>query len=270
MIEDKYLRMKVEDQIMFLRKEDCFLSATQIMKAAKVTKSEKDRILKKMKMHTKVEVKDPMGGSWVNLQHARILCKHLNLEQRLQPLLDYAQKSQKRGVGMATGEDQNYLGKRFNSKYIAVSAHPKPFMVRRLDFRANAYHILRLLGETDSQNKIRREMRKIKIDHVRRFDIVQGESRYRGTYVDFDITIDLCRKHGLVELESQIRQACLDEQVLEKTLPSEGIDVEVQPSDAAGQTGESFRSDSGLPQGWRDSQRTESSSSDPEIFERKI
>ena len=99
MIEDEYVWMNVEDQIVYLRKKDCFLSATQITKAAKVAKYERDRILKKMKMHTKVEVKDPMGGSWVNLQHARILCKYLHLDERLRPLLDYAQKSQKRASG---------------------------------------------------------------------------------------------------------------------------------------------------------------------------
>ena len=69
---------------------------------------------------------------------------------------------------MAIGEDQDYLGERFDRKYIAVSAHPKPVMVRTPDFRANAYHILRLLGETDSHIlNMRREIRKIKIDHGR-------------------------------------------------------------------------------------------------------
>lgn len=78
--------------------------------------------------------------------------------------------------------------------------------------------------------------------------------------MDFDIAIDLCRKYGQVELEPQFRQVRLEEQGLRTILPSEGLALEVQPSDATGQMRESMRPDSGLPQEWRDSLGTESRS----------
>ncbi len=76
------------------------------------------------------------------------------------------------------------------------------------------------------------------------------------------------RKYGLVELESRIRRVCFNGQVLRETPTSEGIDVEVQPSDVAGRIGASFRPDSALPQEWREGQQTEPipppDNSDPE------
>ena len=77
---------------------------------------------------------------------------------------------------------------------------------------------------------------------------VNGGSKYKGTYVCFDVAIGLCRKYGLVELESQIRGVCLNRQILRKILASEGIDVEGQPSDIASQISTLSRPDSALPQ----------------------
>ncbi len=267
-MDDIYVRMKVEDQIVLLRKEDCFLNATQIMNTAKLTKSTKDHLFHRMKMYTNVEANAPRDGRWVNLQHSRILCKHLNLEQRLRPLLDYAQNSQTNGVEMAIGEDQDYLAENHvDPKYIAVPAHPKPVLVQKLDFRVNASQLLRVIGGKYDTKKIWRavgggkyDATKIARDHSTAFNIVHRDTRYRGIYVDFDIAIDLCRKHGLVELESQFRQVRLEEQSLRTMLPSEGLGLEVQPSDATGQMRELMRPDSGLPQEWRDSHGTESRS----------
>ena len=79
--------MIVEDQTMLLRKEDCFLNATQIIKLAKKDKNARKVMLEKMKKHTKVDVKrfdvrSAICGSWVNLQHGQTLCKHLGLERQ--------------------------------------------------------------------------------------------------------------------------------------------------------------------------------------------
>ena len=69
------------------------------IKLAKKDSNERKSILDKMKKHTKVDVKKADGkkaicGSWVNLQHGRILCNFLSLERQLQPLLEYAQRVQ--------------------------------------------------------------------------------------------------------------------------------------------------------------------------------
>ena len=72
---------------------------------------------------------------------------------------------------------------------------------------------------------------------------MNGGSKYKGTYMCFDVAIGLCRKYDLVELESQIRRVCLNEQILRKILVSKEIDVEGQSSDVAGQISTLFRLD---------------------------
>lgn len=259
--DSKHVQMVVEDQAILLRKEDCFLNATQIIKLAKKDSNERKSILDKMKKYTKVDVKKADGkkaicGSWVNLQHGRILCDFLSLERQLQPLLEYARRLQGDDVEMAIPQDRDYLAEtEVHQMFIAVRALPQPVMIRRLDFRVNSSQILGVAGRNESDTiKTRTEYRGA-------CDTVQhGGSKYKGTYVDFDVAIHLCRKYGLAELESQIQQARLEEQqVLQRRVP-ERTNFEVHPSDAAGQIRESIRPDSALPRERGDSQRNESRS----------
>ena len=161
--------------------------------------------------------------------------------------------------------DQDYLSEAGVRPFIAVPAHPEPVMIRTLDFKVNATHILKVAGQ---QRQLQQQLQRIRRYHHGALGSVNGGSKYKGTYVDFDVAMGLCRKYGLVELESQIHRVCLNGQILRKTLPSEGIDVEAQPSDVAGQIGTSFRPDSALPQEWREGQQTEPipppDNSDPE------
>ena len=86
--------MKVNGQLVLMRKEDGFLNATQILTLAKKNDSERKYILERINQNTKVEMLPATKGipylhSWINFQYGRILCKYLGLEQKLQPLLDY-------------------------------------------------------------------------------------------------------------------------------------------------------------------------------------
>ena len=236
------------------------------MTLAKKDKNERRIILDKMKKHTQIDVKSHREGSWVNLPHVRILCKHLGLGRQLQPLLEYAQRLLGDDVEMAVPIDQDYLSETGGRpSFIAVPAHPEPVMVRTLDFKVSATRILKVAGQERQMQQLLQQIRR---RHPGAVGSVRGSSKYSGTYVGFDVAMDLCQKYGLVELESRIRHVCLNGQVLRKTLPSEGIDVEVRPSDVAGQIGASFRPDSALPQGWREGQQTEPmpppDNSDPE------
>ena len=243
--------MRVEDQVVLLRKADCFLNATQIMTLAKKGKNKRRIILDKMKKHTQIDVKKGhREGSWVNLPHVRILCKHLGLERQLQPLLEYAQRLLGDDVEMAVSIDQDYLSEtEGRSSFIAVPAHPEPVMIRTLDFKVSATRILKV---AEQERQMQQLLQQIRRRHPGAVDSVRGSSKYSGTYVSFDVAMDLCQKYGLVELKSRIGHVCLNGQVLRKTPPSEEIDVEVRPSD----------------QGWREGQQTESmpppDNSDPE------
>ena len=80
-------------------------------------------------MPIKVDVRARTYGSFVNLQHAWILYKHLRLERH------YAQKLQNPGVEIDISEGQEYA---VHPVYIAVPAHPRPILIRKRDLRVNA------------------------------------------------------------------------------------------------------------------------------------
>ena len=210
--DSEHVHMRVEDQIVLLRITDCFLNATQIMRLAEKDKNERKVILHKMKKHTKVDVKSHQQGSWVNLPHARILCKHLGLERQLQPLLEYAQRLQSDDVEMTIPIDQDYLPETGDHQYIAVPADPGPVMVRTLDFKINATQILKVAGQEVHQKQTL--FAQIRRRYPGTLDSVRGRSKFIGTYVCFDVAMDLCRKYGLAELESRIRRVCVNGQVL--------------------------------------------------------
>ena len=107
--------------------------------------------------------------------------------------------------------DQDYLLESGVHPFIVVPAHPEPVMVRTLDFKVNATHILKVAGQ---ERQMQQQLQRIRRYHHGALDSVIGGSKYKGTYVGFDIAMGLCRRYGLVELESRIRCVCLNGQVL--------------------------------------------------------
>ena len=101
-------------------------------------------IINKLKTYTNIDVKNSVGGSWVNLQHVRISCKYLGLMLQLQLLLEYAQRLQGADVEMVILIDQDYLSETGIYPFIAMPADPKPVIVRTLDFKVNVTYILKV------------------------------------------------------------------------------------------------------------------------------
>ena len=90
--------MKIEDKIVLMRKEDCFLNATQILALTNRNPSDSERLLQRMEQSINVEIFPPLKDvpdscSWVSFEHGRLLCNHFGLE--LQPLIDYGLKLQR-------------------------------------------------------------------------------------------------------------------------------------------------------------------------------
>ena len=90
----------IEDQIVLMRKEDCFLNASQILALTKKDSSQNERLLQWMEQSIKVKVLPPIGDVayshvWVSFEHGRIICKHFGLEQELHPLIDHGLKLQR-------------------------------------------------------------------------------------------------------------------------------------------------------------------------------
>ncbi|KAI4088993.1 MAG: hypothetical protein L6R37_008114 [Teloschistes peruensis] len=88
----RHIQLKIENKIILMRKEDCFLNATQILTLANKNDSNRKYLLSLMKKQTEVQVLPPVTDipyscSWVNFQHGLILCQHLQLEHQLQSLI---------------------------------------------------------------------------------------------------------------------------------------------------------------------------------------
>ena len=106
--------MEFDNKAVMMRKEDGFLNATQIIALANKNNSERKYILGLIKQKTKVEVLPATAGipyshSWINFQHGRILCKHLGLDEKLQPLIDCGAKFQREDDGETAEPIYDYL-----------------------------------------------------------------------------------------------------------------------------------------------------------------
>ena len=87
----------VNKKLVLMRKGDFFINATQTIALADKEPVERQKILCLLKEKTEVKVYSPGAPlpfrySWINFYFGQALCKHLGLEQKMQPLLDYGQK----------------------------------------------------------------------------------------------------------------------------------------------------------------------------------
>ena len=67
------------------------------------------------------------------------------------------------------------------------------------DFRINASHIAKLANRSrEALAKFRKKL------SSKNYEILQGNRKRQGTYMDFDVGIRLCRNYGLPELEKRL------------------------------------------------------------------
>ncbi len=102
------------------------------------------------------------------------------------------------------------------SEFIEITDFASPVVVRMSDFRINASHIVNLAGSSKKtlgslRNRLGSEA----------YEILRGNRKRQGTYVNFDVGIGLCRDHGLPELEKRLYS-------LKRT--SKGPVLEAEPS----------------------------------------
>jgi hypothetical protein len=132
------------------------------------------------------------------------------------------------------------------SVFIDIAGLPKPVMVRRSDLRINASHLAKLAGHSRSKLADFRDTLSSEA-----YDILRGNPRTQGTYVDFDLGIELCRKYQISELEKRLYS-------LKRRL--EGPALEVEPSHV-GPWSQTFRQLPESPGSDRVSARNESTQS---------
>jgi len=198
----EHVQMEVDNQLVLMRKDDCCINATQILSLAKKTPLQRQQILKFIEKKTKVEkfpvtTGSPYRSSWVGFQDGRALCRHLELEEKLQPLMDYGLRFHPDKFGATAEMIYDYLTK--ISEFIKIRQFSNPVMVSRPDFRINASNIFRLAGRPrEDMQTLKKTLR------PNTYEYLAGAPERQGTYVDFDIGIECCRKCGLAELEKQL------------------------------------------------------------------
>jgi serine/threonine protein kinase len=84
-----YIQMTVKKRAISMRSSDYWLSATALMGLAGSTEAQKARIRKQLTKHTTVEVlgNGPRRQMWVPFTDGQFLCEHLNLVEKVSPLL---------------------------------------------------------------------------------------------------------------------------------------------------------------------------------------
>ena len=102
------------------------------------------------------------------------------------------------------------------SEFIEITDFPSPVMVRISDFRINVFYIVKLADRL--REALANFRKKLSSED---YEILQGNRRRQGTYVNFDIEIRLCRNYELAELKKRLYS-------LKRT--SKGLILEVEPS----------------------------------------
>ncbi|KAL8788360.1 MAG: hypothetical protein Q9213_001757 [Squamulea squamosa] len=128
--------------------------------------------------------------SWIGVE---LLHRYglLEAEKDLCKLVDVPQKEQANDNQVPT---QQCLPEFFEIKGLA-----SPVMVRTADFRVNASHVFKVLGQSRTalcnfRNTLEAEC----------YDIFRGHGKRQGTYVDFHIALELCTKHNLYDLRQRL------------------------------------------------------------------
>jgi hypothetical protein len=136
-------------------------------------------------LNTCKTIRNLIGCSWVSCLEGRGLCDILGLTSVLKQLLDYGGKSQ----------DHSYeQDQESEVEFIPVHIDENIVLIRKMDLRIKASHILRVVGKT------KHLLTRFRKEHKGQFDIVRGLAQHQGTYVDFPIGLQLCKKYYLDEL----------------------------------------------------------------------
>lgn len=85
------------------------------------------------------------------------------------------------------------------SGFIEITDFSNPVLVRMSDFKINVSHIVKLTGHSRTTLANFR-----KTLNPEAYEILRGSKKHQGTYVNFDVGIELCRKYGLSQLEKRL------------------------------------------------------------------
>ncbi|KAL8972518.1 MAG: hypothetical protein Q9197_002743 [Variospora fuerteventurae] len=187
--DPKYLEIKMDDMPVMIRRSDYRINATHILKIAGVGRWELTDIRKQLKPNSFdiVQGFPARGqGTYVDFAVGIGLCRKydlVDLEKRLDSIKSVPEE---------------LIVKLKPSVFLQVLAFP-PVMVRNSDLRINSSQILGLADIRPNKAAIIQ-----KAFPRGTCDTVTGYAKHSGTYVDFSIGLELCRKYELAELAERL------------------------------------------------------------------
>jgi len=106
------------------------------------------------------------------------------------------------------------------SEFVEITGFSSPVLVRTSDFEINASHLARLTGHSrmtvaSLRNRLIPEA----------YEILRGNKKHQGTYVNFDVGIGLCREYGAatLSLEAYFGRAGVRSRARSSRTPAPGI-----------------------------------------------
>ncbi|KAI4086785.1 MAG: hypothetical protein L6R37_008385 [Teloschistes peruensis] len=157
-------------------------------------------------------------GTYVDLWVGVELCRNYGLTELKKELCTWKDVPQ---GSVKEPEVLNSVKRPKLSGFVAITGFSSPVTVRMLDFRVNASHIIKLAGQSRTTlANLRRLL------NPEAYEILRGNKNNQGTYVNFDVGVELCRKYGLSELEKRLHSL---------RLPWEGPVIAAEPGHARSQ-----------------------------------
>jgi len=187
-----------------VRKSDLRVNATQILRAAgqnvdriRKIRTDDDRAFDTVRGNTQHQ------GTYVDLRVGLELCEKYGLIALTGRLRHLQDKNRERVHDHENVSRGPYVKRRHEfisqGPYVEISGFAESVMIRASGFRVNATHILKLADQSRHTGaSIRKRLTN------EEYDIVKSVPRCNGTYVDFQVAIDLCGRYGLAELEEQL------------------------------------------------------------------
>jgi serine/threonine protein kinase len=207
-----YLYLAVGEKEVHIRKSDCSLNATQILDLTGKSRKQRRDMLNMMKLYTEIELHKPEPGfpfntSWVSFEHGLLLCEALGLTATLEPLLKFGFK-----CGNPHSQQPNYL------LYRQIFTSSGTVSVFEPDGWINVTPILRAAGRQlkqflDINPKLQSRV------------VVKGPRWLHGTYMEFDIGLQLCKYYHLDDLHAAL--SAFTDKPAEPTQPGPFIESDV-------------------------------------------
>ncbi len=198
-----------------MRRSDCKIRVRDICPVSSHLRTEVSKIKREFQGRCETVFDFNYRGTYVDFWVGVELCRRyglIELEKQLRTWKDAPQEPVKEA------ELSESVKKPKLSGFIEITEFCNPVMVRMPDFRINASHIVKLAGQSRTTLANFR-----KILNPEAYEILRGSKKHQGTYVSFDVGIELCRKYGLSELEKRLHSLIP---------PSEGPIIAAEPGHA--------------------------------------